>query len=104
MNRQRFFQILDESPFEKVSSFFNEFNEEFVVYRLHVPEMSSMFYYVTGSEVDWELGWYYVDGSLVRELQLGTDEAKNVEAIIKKNMEERHENDRPTPRVSRRSK
>lgn len=56
-----------------IKDFKNEFNEEFIMYRIHGYNQK----YITGSELDWEMGWRF-DGTsiLTQAFRLADDEYK----------------------------
>lgn len=79
MSRQAFNKIIPKD--RVVGEFRNKHGELFIVYRL--PYIDKV-YYVTGDELDWELGWrYWGSEELLNRFSLSDDETEQVKKLVR---------------------
>ncbi len=82
-NKKDLLELLEKDMFQIIGKCKNEFGEEFIVYRL-TDETLNHLIYVTGSEVDWEMGWHYTGGNLCKFFGLSLEEDREIKKVIKK--------------------
>ena len=75
--------IKENKSFVLLGDFKNEHGELFVLYTFDYPIVRENIY-ATGDELEWEMGYQFLDGALVKGFNLSRQERTKMEEIIDK--------------------
>lgn len=81
MSKEQFIQDLEKIKGKVVDSFQNEHGENYVIY--YFPEVWAGNYFVTGDELEWEIGWNWDKTMMLKqEFKLSPQEFLTIDKLI----------------------